>query len=216
MEKIKIVIVEDDPAYIEVLEQVLSRDPKLEVVQTFVSSIEFLAAIQKLEVQMVFLDIRMPKCSGLECIDDVKEFLPEARIVMLTLYDDDDYILKAFEEGADGYLLKDSKPGRILEAIDDALTGGAPMSPSIARRIISMLDQLNQNGEKERIEKEARLRRILTDREYEILELLAEGKTKETIGKQLFISVNTVKTHIRHVYDKLDAHNKAEVIQRLP
>lgn len=213
MSTIRIIAVEDDPEYVQVLEQVLARNPNLELVRAFGNSVEFLAEMQQLQCDVIFLDIRMPKVSGLDCIGQIREFLPDTKIIMLTFHDDDDYVIKAFFEGADGYLLKDSHPRKILSAIDDAMEGGAPMSPAIARKLIKLLGRLNQqNGQADRIAKEARVKRLLSDREFEILQQLASGKQYAEIAELLFIAVDTVKTHIRHIYEKLEVRNKTEAI----
>ncbi|MBI1176903.1 response regulator [bacterium] len=213
---VRIAIVEDDPTYVDVLRQVLARDNDLEVERTFLNSVEFLAAVPRLEVELIFLDIRMPKISGLECLPEIRQFLPDARVIMLTLHDDDDYVLRSFLAGADGYLLKDSAPRKILEAAQYCLAGGAPMSPSVARKVIEQLDQLKPGShETDTRDRELEIKRLLSVREFEVLQHLADGKTYGEIAALLHVSVDTIKTHIRHIYDKLKVRNRTEAVSRM-
>lgn len=210
---IQVIVLEDDTAYTQVLRQVFADQPDFEIRQSFYNPLSFLGELPELEADVFLLDINLPKISGVDCIGQIREFKPESRILMLTLHADDDYILRSFLNGANGYLLKDSTPTQIFDAIRDSLQGGAPMSSSIARKVVRLLNRLDKaNG---RVSRGSSVDRLLTTREKEILECLANGKKYAEIAKQLFICKDTVKTHIHHIYEKLQVRNKTEAISKL-
>ena len=212
MNPIRIIVLEDDLGYTRVLNQVFDRNAGFKILQSFHSPVTFLTELPKLEAQIYLLDINLPKMSGMECISHIRDFKPHSRILMLTLHSDDKKVLQSFLNGADGYLLKDSTPDQIFEAIEDVLNGGAPMSPVIARKVVRLLNHMGtQSGNKE---KNSPVDHILSKRENEILACLAEGKKYKEIANLLFVSKDTVKTHIRHIYEKLQVRNKAEAIAK--
>ena len=214
MKTYRIAVVEDDPSYVEVLRTVCSVHSDLEVVDSFNSSEAFLGAVPELEVDAVLLDINLPRLSGLECLRELKRAKPQTVAIMLTVRDDADSILQACIEGAEGYLLKDASRREITNAIREAMNGGAPMSPLVARKVIRLVGGMGKNagvangGEKE-------VREILSSREFEILKLLAEGRKYAEIAEHLSISLPTVKTHVSHIYEKLRVRNKIEAVSRL-
>ncbi|MCB1126668.1 MAG: response regulator transcription factor, partial [Verrucomicrobiae bacterium] len=213
---ITVIAVEDDTAYSAVLRRVLEQVGRFRWDGSFANPVRFLTALPGLHADVFLLDIHMPRLSGLECIREIKQCLPEARVLMISIHDDDDYVLKAFLDGADGYLLKDSSPDQIVEAIHDARCGGAPMSPSIARKVVGILGRL-QPGEtapKPPSSSKAAVEALST-RETEVLELLAKGRRYTEIASEISVSLDTVKTHIRNIYRKLEVRNKAEAISLL-
>jgi len=212
MKPVRIVLVEDDADYIEVMRQVLAGQEGYELVRAFRSSLSFLGELPDLDCDLVLLDINLPRLSGLECIGQIRQFGPRMKVLMLTVHDEDEFVLKAFLDGADGYLLKESTPQQILEAMEDALKGGAPLTDSVARKVISVLNQ--QPIRTPAPAGSTEVERKLTQREYEILQLLAEGRKYGEIATDLGVSLDTVKTHIRNIYTKLQVRNKAEAISR--
>lgn len=169
-------------------------------------AIDFLA---KQQVHLVLMDIEMPVMNGIEATAIIKQKYPNIKVVMITVYDDDDYIFNAIKAGADSYILKETKADKIYETIIDTLNGGAVMSPSIAVKTLQLL----KNGPVSKVENLPTPIELST-REAEILELLAKGMTNKYIAEQLFISPFTVKRHIENIYQKLQAHNRIELLEK--
>ena len=222
---VRIVGVDDDPSYLKELERVFSAGELHHWVGSFKSPVRFLGEVNTLDVDLVFLDISMPKVSGIECARFLGESLPECRIIMLTVHEDSDQILDAFMNGADGYLLKETGPAEIRDAVIEVFAGGAPMTRSIAKKVIRFLagaratrsDHGDTNVDQEGWVNpgEGSVEALLTRREYEVLQQLAAGRKYSEIATQLYISHPTVKTHIRHIYEKLAVRNKVEAISKL-
>ncbi len=213
---INVVMVEDDASYTAVMRRVLKEVADIQWVGSYVNPVRFLTELPQLSADVFLLDIHMPKLSGLECIRDIKQCLPDASVIMISVHDDGDYVLKAFLEGADGYLLKDSTPDQVIDAIHEAQRGGAPMSTSIARKVISILGRTRSGGAHPKpAPPDAPTVDVLTNRETEILKLLSEGRRYAEIATESCISLDTVKTHIRNIYRKLEVRNKVEAIALL-
>lgn len=213
MGSVRVAIVEDDESYIGVLKTVFARNEQIRITDAFSNSVAFLNAIPQLDADLVLLDINMPKVNGIDCLRQLRQFRPECKAIMLTVVDDSDMILRAFLEGASGYLLKEASRKDITAAIEDTMTGGAPMSSTIARKVVNLLKV--QEPPKASSDPDEDPRHALSKREYEILRLLAEGRKYVEIAEALFISLPTVKTHISHIYEKLKVRNKVEAVARL-
>ncbi len=155
------------------------------------------------------MDIEMPEMNGIDATEKIKKQYPQVKIVMITIYDDDDYIFNAIKAGADSYILKDTKAEKIYETITDTLNGGSVMSPSIAIKALQLLK--NAAHIKYFSKQDVPL---LSDRETEILEQLSKGHTNKNIAENLFISPFTVKRHIENIYKKLQAQNRIELIEK--
>ncbi len=200
--EISIAIVEDHRDFREGLVSFISFSPGYNCVANF-SSVE--AALTGLpEVEVVLLDINLPGKSGIEALPLIKEKYPEIRIIMMTIFDDSENIFNAMQAGADGYLLKNTPPLKILSAIDEVVSGGAPMSPYIARKVVDFFNKKNQPG----------INYELTQRENEILALLVDGIDSHTIADKLFISYETVRNHLRNIYRKLQVTSKAQAVSK--
>lgn len=156
------------------------------------------------EADVILLDINLPGMSGIEGISKLKEIIPQAKIIMLTVFEDNQNIFNAILNGADGYLLKKTAPLRILQSIQDASEGGAPMTPYIAKQVLHFF--------KSNMEPGARNSAALSEREREILSLIVIGLDNNEISERLFISIQTVRNHIRHIYEKLHVHNKTQAV----
>lgn len=225
MKTANIVIVDDDTEYAGDVAAVLTRSSGFHCSGRFGNPLRFLDELREIEADVVLLDISMPGMSGIDCIGPIRRARPDCRVLMLTLHDDEDLLLKAFLEGADGYLLKESTPTEIRSAIREALNGGAPMSPRIARKVIRALNALSRPNAGEEVagtpglneggEWNPEVQRLLSAREFEVLRSLAAGKKYAEIAREMSISLSTVKTHINHIYEKLRVRNKAEAISRL-
>jgi DNA-binding NarL/FixJ family response regulator len=150
-------------------------------------------------------DIGLPGMSGIEGIKILKEAFPEMTILMLTVYDDDERIFDALCAGASGYLLKRTSPAKLLENIREAVSGGAPMSPEVASRVISLFRDIRPP---EKVDYD------LTPHETRLLKLLVEGHNYTTAAQELKVSYNTIKFHMRHIYEKLQVHSKSEAVAK--
>jgi DNA-binding NarL/FixJ family response regulator len=160
-------------------------------------------------IDLVLMDIEMPGLNGIETTRKIKKEYPSIKVLMLTIFEDDDNIFDSIKAGADGYILKEEKGIRIEQCIHETMEGGAGMSAGIASRVLKMLQQggpAKTTTPSETIE--------LTKREVEILEQLKEGLSYERIAENLFISYGTVRKHIENVYRKLQVHNKVEAVQK--
>jgi DNA-binding NarL/FixJ family response regulator len=198
---IKVMIVEDHPEYRESLCYTLQSSQIFTCCGKF-SSIE--SALNTSQIpDVILLDINLPGMSGIEGLPKLKKSFPDSAILMLTVLDDNESVFRAILAGADGYLLKTTLPFRLLQAIEDAATGGCPMSPTVARQAMNFFRKYVPATPKES---------DLTDREKEILQLLIDGFTNDDISKKLFISIQTVRNHIRHIYGKLHVHSRSQAV----
>lgn len=154
---------------------------------------------------VIIVDIQLPGMNGAKLVSHITAGNKNAQCIICSMYDDDEFIFSALKNGAVGYLLKDSTGEQILAALDGVLTGGSPMSPYIARRVIASFQQQRQKKVSE----------ILSEREHEVLQQLAQGLIYKEIGERLFISHETVKQHIKHIYQKLHVQNKIEALNKL-
>jgi DNA-binding NarL/FixJ family response regulator len=152
------------------------------------------------------MDINMPGLSGIEAVQQIKEKFPTVQILMQTVFEDNDKIFAAICAGASGYMLKKTAPLKMIEAIRETHLGGAPMSASVAAKVIQMFRLQGAGQKNEFID--------LSDREKEILALLVKGKSYKAIAAECFISIDTVGTHVRHIYEKLHVHSKSEAVAK--
>jgi len=154
---------------------------------------------------VVLMDINMAGMDGIECVKRLKLLAPQIQILMLTVYEDTDQIFKALAAGATGYLLKRLEPEELLQAIRDVNSGGSPMSNSIARKVVASFQVADVAGEN---------KHLLTSREQAVLDCLAQGLAYKQIGDQLNISINTIRTHLRHIYEKLHVQSRTEAVAK--
>ena len=199
---IKVSIIEDHRDLRQGLAYLISASDGFECVDTFASAEEGIEGLSGKE-DVLLLDINLPNLSGIEAIPLIKEKFPELKIIMLTVFDDDDSVVNAILAGADGYLLKKTAPPQLLASLNDCLKGGSPMTPSIAKKVLSLF--------KKHVPAKNDVF-LLTQRETEILNLLVDGFDNQAIADKLFISVQTVRNHIRHIYDKLQVHTKSQAV----
>ena len=157
-------------------------------------------------LDVILMDINMPEMDGLEATEIVRKRFPQIKVIMSTVFDQEDFILKAIMAGANGYLLKDEKPLKLHLAIEEVLEGGAPMSAAIAHKVLQLIRLSAPKAE-------ASIDYNLTERETQILEQLAFGRNYQQIAENLFISPSTVRKHIENIYRKLQVHNKVEAVQ---
>ncbi len=206
--KINLAIAEDNSYLLRAILEKLSIFSYLEIKFWASNGEELLQKLQEdSTIQVILMDIEMPKMKGIEAIAQINQRYPQIKIIMLTVFDNDENIFRSIQAGANGYFLKEVDPPTLHQGILDVLNGGAVMNPSIAMKALKLLR--NPPGFTETRE-ETRL----TVREIEILEQTAKGLTYQQIGENQFISPKTVRKHIENIYAKLQVHNKIEAVQK--
>jgi DNA-binding NarL/FixJ family response regulator len=199
----RVAIIEDHDDFREGLYHLFRTTEGFECTGRFATVEEALRKISCPDV--VLLDIGLPGKNGIEAIPEMKQRCPQARIVMMTVYDDDKHIFDAIQAGADGYLLKKTPPTQLLHAVQDAAGGGMPMTPFVARHAVELFKRFVPTDRSDS---------ALTPRETEVLQLLVQGLNYTMIAEKLFISLDTVRNHFRHIYEKLQVHSKSEAVAK--
>jgi DNA-binding NarL/FixJ family response regulator len=202
---IRVALVEDDFRMREALRMLLDGTPGFEVVGAFGSVEEALRRPVGNRPDVVLLDINLPGMSGSDGVGPLKERFRDPVVLMLTVLEDEDRIFRSLCNGASGYVLKKTPPARLLEQVGEAATGGAPMSPEIAAKVVRLFRT---------VAPQPRVGPALTPTERQLLALLAEGHSYQQAATRLEISVNTVRNHVRSIYDKLQVHSKSEAVSR--
>jgi len=198
---ITVAIVEDEPELRAELSSLLANSEGLQFIEAFANGEDALRDLPDKAPDIVVMDINLPGMSGVECARGLKTLLPETQILMLTMFDDADRIFGALRAGASGYLLKRSAATDLVNAIGQVHAGGSPISPQIARKVF----QFFRSEEKSQPQADD-----LTERERELLSLLARGRQYKEIADQLGISTDTVRSHIRRIYRKMHVHSRTE------
>lgn len=207
--KIPVVIVEDNNDIRQALEQIIEMSDSCELAGSCVNGEEALIRIPIIQPKVVLMDISLGGITGIEVVKELKVQHPEILFMMCTIYEDDEQLFEALSAGASGYILKKTPPGKLLEAIEELVDGGAPMSSQIARKVVAAF----QNKKSEKNPNETALD-VLSKREKEILEMIAKGLLYKEISDSLFISIETVRKHVRHIYDKLHVDNRIEAVNK--
>ena len=202
---IAVSIVEDDPQVRSSLAKLIDSSPGYRCVSRHGSAEDALLEIPKVKPEVVLMDINLPGLNGVECVRRLKPQLPGAQMIMLTVYQNTEHIFNALAAGATGYMLKQTPPAELLQAIKEVHGGGSPMSSHIARKIV----QSFQHTATASAEAES-----LSPREAEVLELLAKGFLYKEIAEQMKVSYATVHTHIRHIYEKLHVRSRTEAVAK--
>ena len=202
---LRLALVEDVAEMRDSWRQLIDSIPGFRCVHTAANGREALRDLPTVKPDVVVMDIQMPGMSGIECTFRLKELIPETPILILTVSADPQTVFRALEAGADGYLLKRSRPEQLEAAIRDVLTGGAPMTSEIARRVVASFRQRAT-----RRDDAARL----TPREEEVLQLLAKGFANKEIADKMSVSYETVRDHLRNIYEKLHVHSRTEAVTR--
>ena len=197
----RIAIVEDNRLLLENLKLLLSGESNIEVVGDFISAEEALSRLKETDPEIILADLGLPGMSGIELIKRVKGEMPDVEIMAHTIFEDKENVFSAIKAGASGYILKGSSPREIIEALHNLYKGGAPMSPKIARKVIMEFQDEGIGGQY-----------ILSHREKEIVRLVEKGLSYKEISKKLSISPHTVHTHIKNIYEKLQAKNRQEAL----
>jgi DNA-binding NarL/FixJ family response regulator len=200
----RILLYEDNQQLRESVGALISLSEDFALAGSFGDVLQVEDQVKLLQPDIILMDIDMPGMNGIQAVSKIRRFNATVHIIMLTVFDDNQHVLDAICAGASGYLLKKYLPEKLMDAIREVLTGGAPMSPGIARMVISKLQQLpgpvNQYD--------------LTPREKEVLGSLAKGNSYKLIASEFSISIDTVRTHIKHIYEKLQVRSQTEAVSK--
>ena len=207
---IRIAIVDDNTFLQKTIQDKLSFFADVEVRMKAIHGQDIIEKLEKNHnLDLILMDIEMPKMNGIEATEIVKNKFPQIKIIMLTVFDNDENIFNAIKAGADGYFLKEVNPQELYNGIQETLSGGAAMTPSIALKTLKLLREplvFDDSIAKEEIS--------LTTREIEVLEQLSKGLKYNAIAENLFLSPGTIRKHVENIYTKLQVHNKLEAIQK--
>ncbi len=201
---LKIGIVEDEQQIRDGISMLINGSEGFVCEHTFESAEEASEKIPLLGLDVVLMDIHLPGKSGIECITELKPLCPDTQFLIFTSYEDSESVFNALKAGATGYLTKTTQPSKILDALVDIHKGGSPMSSNIARKIVSSFS----SGHNTELQK-------LSHREKEILDLLTKGLRYKEIADKLFLSTETVRTHIRNIYEKLQVNSRTDAINKV-
>jgi DNA-binding NarL/FixJ family response regulator len=202
---VRIALVEDLAEVRDSWTRLIDGLPNFKCVCTFASGEEALRRLPDEKVDVVLMDVRLPRMSGIACTARLKPLIPNTQILILTVSADSDTIFRALEAGADGYLLKRSSPEELQAGVLEAMKGGVPMSSEIARRVIASF---------RRQPSKSSVATRLTPREEEVLILLSKGYVNKEVAAKLGVSYETVRDHLRHIYEKLHVHSRGEAVAR--
>lgn len=207
-EKIRLLLADDHAVLRSGLRLLLSEQPDMEVVGEAADGEEAIAKTRELRPDLVLLDITMPGIGGLEALDRIKKEVPEVRVVVLTMHDDESYMERIMTSGGSGYVLKKAADTELLQAIRAVREGGVYLHPTMTRALVSQLQRKSVAQEKQ-----SHLESKLSEREREVLKLIAQGYTNKEIADMIFLSVKTVETHKAHIMDKLELRSRAELVR---
>jgi DNA-binding NarL/FixJ family response regulator len=203
---ISVAIIEDLEEIREGLKNYIESDKELAVVAAVTSAEEAMVMLPRVRPDVAIMDINLPDMSGIGCIRAIKDDCPKTQFMMFTIYENDEKIFEALQAGASGYLLKNTDPVQILEAIKELYNGGSPMSPNIARKVVNLF----------REKKDSPIRsELLAKRENEVLELLSQGLLYKEIAERLSLALGTVRQHIHSIYEKLHVQNRTEALNKV-
>lgn len=205
---IRIAIIEDQKEIREMLELIINGTPGYECSYAFSDAEEAIALISNWSVDIVLVDIHLPGNSGTWLVEQAKPICHETQFLMYTSLDDSDTIFEALKAGANGYITKSTPPAKVLEAITEIHLGGSPMNSYIARKVISSFSPVNKANNSRETEE-------LTSRERQIVEQLSKGFRYKEIANSMFISIDTVRTHIRNIYQKLQVNSAMEAVNKV-
>ena len=198
--RIRVAMVEDDPEIRNNLSQIINSAQDLVCEHSYASAELFLKAVDHVAIDVVLMDTQLPKMKGIDAVKELKDRYRHIEVLMLTVQQNDQLVFDSLCAGASGYLMKNTPPAKIIDAIQEAFRGGAPMSTQVARRIVQSFHKKRNSP--------------LTQRERDVLEQLCEGKSYRSIGDALSISQDTVRSHIKSIYKKLEVHTRSEAMAK--
>lgn len=202
--KLSVLIYEDNPLLRESVSTMIQSNSELQLAAAFENVLNVEAEIKSYKPDFILMDIDMPGMSGIEAVQKIRKFNTQVPIVMLTVFDDNTHVFEALQAGASGYLLKKHISTKLFAAIEEVLEGGAPMSPSIARMVLASMQQKNGVDNPYR----------LTAKEKVVLTSLSKGNSYKLIASEFDISIDTVRTHIKKIYEKLHVHSQTEAVSK--
>ena len=197
--KKKVVLVEDNELLNKIFCEVISSSEKYYVQGSYFNAEDALIQFRNDLPDIVLMDIELPEKNGIECTKELKKISPKTIVIMVTIYENSETVFNALCAGASGYLTKNANSGKLISALDEAISGGAPMSINIAKMVVQSFQKAPES--------------VLTERETEVLTMLAKGRSYKSIALDLEISINTIKYHIKNMYDKLQVHTKEDAIK---
>lgn len=202
---IKLLLYEDNPQLREGLTMLISGSEGFDVLAAFKNCDNIIAEVEAFEPDVILMDIDMPGVNGIEGLKRVRAVNADVKILMLTVFDDNKNVFEAISNGANGYILKKTPPAKLLEYITEAQTGGAPMTASVATQVLKMFSSMNnEKGEDYN----------LSEREKQVLQLLVEGYSYKMIAGEMYIAIDTVRSHIKKIYEKLHVNSKSEAVAK--
>src|SRR6186713_2088704 len=202
--KVKVTIFDDNKSLRLGLYQLINGSEGFECAGAFENCSNLLQDIENTRPDVVLMDIQMPGINGIEAVKMLREKYPDLKILMQTIFEDNEKIFQSILAGASGYILKNTSPSRILDFIKETYEGGAPMSPSVATKVMKMVAEQSPSAKPNNFN--------LSEREKEILSCLVKGMSYKLIADACFISIDTVRGHIRNIYEKLHVHSKGEAV----
>ena len=201
--KIRLAIAEDVPELAKLTFQKFGQLKEIDALFVAYNGLEMVDKLKETQVDVILMDINMPVMNGIETTKKIKELYPNTKVIMHTVFDEDDKIFESILVGATGYILKDEKLSKVMSAIREAMDGGAPMSMSIASKVLTFIKNKSTSGNE---------KFNLTDRELQILQKIGKGGNYQEIADALFISPKTVRNHIEKIYKKLQVHNRVDAV----
>ncbi len=202
---IKVLIYEDNPQLREGLTMLIDGSDGFSVVASYKNCNNIIPELEAWSPDVILMDIDMPGVNGIEGLKRIREVNQNIKVLMLTVFDDNKNVFEALKNGANGYLLKKTPPAKLLEYIGDVATGGAPMTSSIATQVLKMFSELPQQANNEY---------NLSEREKQVLQLLVNGYSYKMIANDMFIAIDTVRSHIKKIYEKLQVNSKSEAVAK--
>lgn len=202
---IRVLIYEDNPQLREGLTMLIDGSDGFNVMASYKNCNNIIPELEAWKPDVILMDIDMPGVNGIEGLKKVREQNQDVKILMLTVFDDNKNVFEALKNGANGYLLKKTPPAKLLEYIGDVASGGAPMTSSIATQVLKMFSEMPQQTNNEY---------NLSDREKQVLQLLVNGYSYKMIANDMFIAIDTVRSHIKKIYEKLQVNSKSEAVAK--
>ena len=202
---IEVAIIEDENELRNNIAQHINGAAGIRCSHTYADAESALLEIPNVPVDVVLMDIHLPGIDGIQCIERLKPHCPKVQFMICTSFEDSELVFKALKAGATGYMAKTTEPAKLLDAIIDLYNGGSPMSSHIARKVVSSFNNIEGNNELQK----------LSPREKEILTLLAKGLRYKEIASQIFLSTETIRTHVRDIYDKLQVNSRTEALNKI-